>query len=138
MSDSAQPVIPAELPVLPLREAVAFPLSALPLTVNRPVSIEAVNRALTAGDRMIFLTLQSTKAEDPQPPDLHAIGTVGVIRQMARTPSGIQLVIEGLQRAKSSVVTRTANTMSAAIGVLPETADTTLEVEAYVRRIQRS
>lgn len=136
MSDSTLPVVPAELPVLPLREAVAFPHSVLPLTINRPISIDAVNRALTAGDRMVFLALQSTKAEDPQPPDLHAIGTVGVIRQMARTPAGIQVVIEGIRRAKSTVVKRTANTMTASIGVLPEIADKTLEVDAYVRRIQ--
>ena len=136
MADSTQPVIPAELPVLPLREAVAFPLSVLPLTVNRPVSIDAVNRALAAGDRMVFLALQSTKAEDPQPPDLHAIGTVGVIRQMARTPAGIQVVIEGIGRARSTVVNRTANTMTASIGLLPEVADRSLEVDAYVRRIQ--
>ena len=133
MSD---PVVPAELPVLPLREAVAFPLSVLPLTINRPVSVDAINRALTAGDRMVFLTLQSTRAEDPQPPDLHAIGTVGVIRQMARTPGGIQVVIEGIERARSGVVNRTGNTMSASIIALPEIADKTLEVDAYVRRIQ--
>jgi ATP-dependent Lon protease len=136
MADSTQPVIPAQLPVLPLREAVAFPLSVLPLTVNRPVSIDAVNRALAAGDRMVFLALQSTRAEDPQPPDLHAIGTVGVIRQMARTPAGIQAVIEGIGRARSSVVNRTANTMTASIGLLPEVAGRSLEVDAYVRRIQ--
>ncbi|MBK5296062.1 MAG: endopeptidase La [Vicinamibacteria bacterium] len=136
MSDSPDPVVPAELPVLPLREAVAFPLSVLPLTINRPVSIDAINRALTAGDRMVFLTLQSNRAEDPQPPDLHAIGTVGVIRQMARTPGGIQVVIEGIERARGAVVNRTGNTMSASIIALPEIADKTLEVDAYVRRIQ--
>ena len=125
MADSTQPVIPAELPVLPLREAVAFPLSVLPLTVNRPVSIDAVNRALAAGDRMVFLALQSTKAEDPQPPDLHAIGTVGVIRQMARTPAGIQVVIEGIGRGQKHVVNRTGNTMTASIAPLPEIADRT-------------
>ena len=136
MADSPEPVIPAELPVLPLREGVAFPLGVLPLTINRPVSIDAVNRALTAGDRMVFLTLQTTKAEDPQPPDLHAIGTVGVIRQMARTSGGLQVVIEGVQRARSGVVTRTGTTMTASIIALPEIADQTLEVDAYVRRIQ--
>jgi ATP-dependent Lon protease len=136
MPDSSDPVVPAELPVLPLREAVAFPLGVLPLTINRPVSIDAVNRALTSGDRMVFLTLQATKADDPQPPDLHAIGTVGVIRQMARTTGGLQVVIEGIQRARSGVVTRTGTTMSASIIALPEIADQTLEVDAYVRRIQ--
>jgi len=136
MADPTAPVIPAELPVVPLREAVAFPLSVLPLTINRPVSIDAVNRALAAGDRMLFLALQSTNADDPQPSDLRAVGTVGVIRQMARTPAGIQVVIEGLQRARSGIVSRTGNAMIASIAALPEIADKTLEVDAYVRRIQ--
>jgi ATP-dependent Lon protease len=136
MPESPQPVIPAELPVLPLREAVAFPLSVLPLTINRAVSIDAMNRALTAGNRMVFLALQATPADDPQPPDLRSVGTVGVIRQMARTPVGIQAVLEGVQRAKSSVVTRTGSTMTATIAAWPENVDKTLEVEAYVRRIQ--
>ena len=136
MSESPQPVVPAELPVLPLREAVAFPLSVLPLTINRAVSIDAMNRALTAGNRMVFLALQATAADDPQPPDLRTVGTVGVIRQMARTPAGIQAVLEGVQRAKSSIVTRTGSTMTATIAAWPENVEKTLEVEAYVRRIQ--
>ena len=136
MPESPQPVVPAELPVLPLREAVAFPLSVLPLTINRAVSIDAMNRALTAGNRMVFLALQATAADDPQPPDLRTVGTVGVIRQMARTPAGIQAVLEGVQRAKSSIVTRTGSTMTATIAAWPENVEKTLEVEAYVRRIQ--
>ena len=40
------PTLPAELPVLPLRRTVAFPLTLQPLAVNRPVSVETVNRAL--------------------------------------------------------------------------------------------
>jgi ATP-dependent Lon protease len=135
MAESTTPVVPAELPVVPLREAVAFPLSMLPLTINRPVSVDAVNRAL-AGERMLFLAVQSTTADDPQPSDLRAVGTIGVIRQMARTPVGIQVVIEGLQRARSGIVSRAGNAMTASITVLPEVADKTLEVDAYVRRIR--
>jgi len=41
---------PSELPVLALRQTVVFPLTLQPLAVNRPVSIESVNRAL-AGHR---------------------------------------------------------------------------------------
>jgi ATP-dependent Lon protease len=130
------PEIPAELPVVPLREAVAFPLSVLPLTINRAVSIDAVNRALTSGNRMVFLALQATPADDPQPSDLRMVGTVAVIRQMARTPAGIQAVLEGLQRARTSIVNRTGAAMTATVTPLPEVVDKTLEVEAYVRRIQ--
>ena len=49
---------PSDLPVLALRQTVVFPLTLQPLAINRPVSIEAVNRALS-GDRLLFLTLQN-------------------------------------------------------------------------------
>jgi ATP-dependent Lon protease len=128
--------IPAELPVLPLRDNVAFPLSVLPLAVNRPVSVDAVNRALAAGDRMVFLALQKVEGDDPGPSDVAVVGTVGVIRQMARNPSGIQIIIEGLQRAKASIVNRSGNSMTASLQVMPESTERSLEVDAYVRRIQ--
>ena len=51
------PPLPAELPVVPLRGAVVLPLTVAPLGVSRPMSVEAINRAL-AGDRMVLLLLQ--------------------------------------------------------------------------------
>src|SRR5215813_4514805 len=98
MADVPTTTIPSSLPVLPLRESVAFPLSVMPLAVNRPVSIDAVNRALS-GDRLLYLALQTSNVEDPTPSDVRLIGTVGIIRQMARASGGVQIIIEGLQRA---------------------------------------
>ena len=48
---------------------VRFPLTLQPLAVNRPVSIETVNRALGA-DRLVLLLLQENDAEDPAPEDV--------------------------------------------------------------------
>jgi ATP-dependent Lon protease len=134
MAETA-PQLPSELPVLPLRRTVALPLTLQPLAVNRPVSIETVNRALGA-DRLIFLILQKNEADDPGPDDLHQIGTIGVIRQMAKVPSGINIIIEGLSRARATLVTRTGTSMRAQIAERPETFDRTIEVEAHIRRIQ--
>ena len=46
MAEPTPPSLPSELPVLPLRRTVGFPLTLQPLAVNRPVSVESVNRAL--------------------------------------------------------------------------------------------
>ncbi len=135
MADAPTTTIPPTLPILPLRETVAFPLSILPLAVNRAVSIDAVNRALQ-GDRMLFLCLQATEADDPGPTDIHRVGTVGIIRQMARTSAGLQIIVEGLQRAHAEVVNRTGDTMTATITPQPESITKSLEIDAYVRRIQ--
>src|ERR671913_386200 len=98
MADAPQaPALPAELPVVPLREAVVLPMTIAPLGVARPQSVEAINRAL-AGDRMVLLLLQRGAAEDPAADDLHRVGTVGIIRQMAKGPNGIRVLVEGVAR----------------------------------------
>ena len=135
MADRPTTNIPSSLPVLPLRETVAFPLSVMPLAVNRPVSMDAVNRALS-GDRMVFLALQASNVEDPEPADVRHVGTDGIIRQMARAAGGIQIIIEGLQRARADSISRTEQTMTAQIKPMPEHADGSVEVDAYVRRLQ--
>jgi ATP-dependent Lon protease len=132
---TSTPPLPSELPVLPLRRTVAFPLTLQPLAVNRPVSVETVNRALGA-DRLILLLLQDTDRDDPAPDDLRRVGSVGIIRQMAKVGGGINIIIEGIARARAEVITRTGTVMRAKITPLPERAERTIEVDAHVRRIQ--
>ena len=135
MAEPTSPSLPAELPVLPLRRTVAFPHTLQPLAVNRPVSIETVNRAL-GSDRLILLVLQENDQDDPSPEDVRRTGTVAVIRQMAKVAGGINIIVEGIARVRADVVTRSGTSMRAQITPLPEPVERTLEVDAHVRRIQ--
>jgi ATP-dependent Lon protease len=135
MADPTPPTLPSELPILPLRRTVAFPLTLQPLAVNLPVSIESVNRAL-GGDRLILLLLQRNDNDDPTPDDLFRVGTVGIIRQTAKGGGGINVIIEGVARVRADVVTRTGTSMRAQITPMPEDVERTIEVDAHVRRIQ--
>ena len=58
-------------------------MTVAPLGVSRPLSVEAVNKAL-AGDRMVLLLLQKNDNDEPGPDDLHRVGTVAIVRQMAK------------------------------------------------------
>jgi ATP-dependent Lon protease len=135
MAEPTTPPLPSELPVLPLRRTVAFPLTLQPLAVNRSVSIETVNRALAA-DRLVLLLLQENDEDDPGPADVRRVGTVGLVRQMAKVAGGINIVIEGVARVRADVVTRTGTSMRAQITPMPEASERTIEVDAHVRRIQ--
>jgi ATP-dependent Lon protease len=127
---------PSELPVLALRQTVIFPQTLQPLAINRPVSVESIHRAL-AGDRLLFLSLQNGDRDDPTPDDLRPIGTIAAIRQMAKAPNGaIHVIVEGTLRGKAELITRSGPAMTATVGLLPERTDATLEIDAYVRRIQ--
>ena len=127
--------LPARLPVLPLRSTVVFPLTVQPLAVNRAVSIDAVNRAL-AGDRMLVLVMQVGDADDPQPQQLRKVGTVAVIRQMAKGAMGLQVLVEGLTRVRLDEITRDGNVMDAAVAAAPEPDATGLEIDAYLRTLR--
>src|SRR3954464_9963943 len=95
---STTPPLPNELPVVPLRGAVVLPMTVAPLGVSRPLSVEAVNRAL-GGDRMVLMLLQKNDADDPGTDDLNRIGTVAIVRQMAKGQSGMRVLVEGVVRA---------------------------------------
>ena len=126
---------PSELPVLALRDTVVFPLTLQPIAITRPMSIESVNRAL-AGDRLLFLTLQATDDEEPQPDQLKKIGTIAAIRQMAKVPNGgIHVVVEGLARARADVMTLSGQVLRASVKPAPEQIERSIEADAYVRRI---
>ena len=95
-----------------------------------------MNRAL-AGDRLLFLTLQTIDTDDPQPDDLKRIGTIAAIRQMAKVPNGgIHVIVEGLLRGRAELMTRTGQ-RAAGDGARRrrKMPNGTLEVDAYVRRL---
>ncbi len=136
MASDSPRTYPSELPVVALRETVVFPLTLQPLAMSRPMSIESVNRAL-ANDRLIFLTLQATDSDEPQPNDVKRIGTIAAIRQMAKAPKGgVHVIVEGIARAKADLVTSSGLALRATVSLIPEQVDRTLEVDAYVRSLQ--
>ena len=136
MASEPERTYPSELPVVALRETVVFPLTLQPLAINRPMSIESVNRAL-GGDRLMFLALQSTDKDEPDPADLRVIGTIAAIRQMAKVPTGgMHIIVEGLTRAKSELVTRNGESVRARVAPFPDVVVRSLEVDAHVRRLQ--
>jgi ATP-dependent Lon protease len=112
-------------------------MTVAPLAVSRPVSIEAVNRAL-AGERMVLLLLQENEQEEPGPDDLRRVGTIGIIRQMAKGTGGLRILVEGVSRARAEFLTmgKDAKSITALIRPLPEGVERTLEVDAHVRHIQ--
>ena len=129
------PSFPAELPVVPLRGAVVLPMTVAPLGVSRPVSVEAINRALT-GDRMVLLLLQKGDSDDPSADDLHTTGTIAVIRQMAKAQTGMRVLVEGVARARAEFLQTDNGHFKALIKSLPERSEKSIEIDARVRRLQ--
>ncbi len=127
-------VIPAELPILPLRGLVVYPLTALPLTIGQPRSIKLVDD-VSLGDRMVGLvTAKNPDLENPGPEDLYQIGTAAIVHRFFRAPDGtIRLLIQGLARIKLGEFTQIEPYLKAKVTTIPETADASIEIEALAR-----
>jgi ATP-dependent Lon protease len=131
--------IPAELPVLPLREFVVFPYMVLPLFLFREESIAAVEDAL-AGDRLILLAAQrDPEIEDPGPEDLHRIGTVAMVMRILRLPDGrVKALVQGLSKAQIQTFVEGDATRWAHVRPLPEPPEQefSVETEALMRAVR--
>src|SRR5262245_35054600 len=94
-------VIPDVLPVLPLRDTVILPVTAVPLAVGQPRSLRLVDDVMR-GNRLLALVAQRDgKAEPSSPDDLHRVGTIGMIHQLARVPDGsVRLMLQGIERTR--------------------------------------
>ncbi len=110
-------------------------MTVAPLGVGRPLSVEAINRAL-AGDRMVLLLLQRGESDEPSADDLHRIGTVAIIRQMAKAPTGMRVLVEGIVRARAEFLQNDKGFLKALLKPLPESAKHSIDVDARVRRLQ--
>src|ERR1035437_1965532 len=91
--------IPAELPLLPLRNTVLFPGVVLPITVGRDKSIKAVNDAYKTDKLIGVLAQRDANVEDPEVKDLCQIGTVAKIVKLINMPDGgTTIIIQGKVR----------------------------------------
>ena len=80
--------VPAELPVIALRDIVFFPYMVLPLLIGRPASAAALTEA-RAGDRLALLVAQKDPGVDlPRREDLYRVGTVVRVVQVTQLKGG--------------------------------------------------
>jgi ATP-dependent Lon protease len=99
-----------KLPVLPMRETVVFPGVAVPISAGRPGTLEAVEKVLE-GDRRLFAACQRENVDEPTAEVLYDTGVIVRILQVQRTQAGLQLLIQGVQRAKALGYERTGEAM---------------------------
>jgi ATP-dependent Lon protease len=83
-----------------MRETVVFPGVALPINAGRPGTLEAIEKVLD-GDRRLFAVCQRENTDDASPEGLYETGVIIRILQVQRGPNGVQLLIQGVERAKA-------------------------------------
>jgi ATP-dependent Lon protease len=95
----ASEVLPAGLPIIPLRPRPAFPGLLIPMAVNEPHQLAALKRAMDSPSRTIGLVLVKDAEKPDSAANLHRIGVAGkIVKIMHTDDESAHFLINTLER----------------------------------------
>jgi ATP-dependent Lon protease len=130
--------IPDELPILPLRGVVVYPMMVVPLTVGQPRSVRLIDDA-AVGDRYVGLVAsQDPELEEPGADQVYKLGTVAIIHRLIKAPDGtLRIIVQGVERIRIEEWKQEQPYLKARVGQTPDVVpqESDLEVEATMRNV---
>ncbi len=142
-SEEEESDIADDLPVLPLRGVVVYPMMWLPLPIGQERSIRLVEDNLKSTRMIALVTSKDEGEEEPGPDDIYQIGTAAQVHRVLKTPDGtMRLLVQGLERIRITEYLQTEPYLRARVEVIPEEDmpldgdDVSVEDEALIRAVQ--
>ena len=133
--------VPEELPILPLRGAVLYPLTVSPLVVTEVRSIKLVDEAALSKQPIGMVAVKEDEIEEKEvePEDLHDMGTVAVIMGLRKAPDGtVFLMAQGMERVRVREFIQTEPYLVARVEAAPDQVEETIEMKALMRNISEA
>ncbi|HBA59945.1 MAG TPA: endopeptidase La [Elusimicrobia bacterium] len=131
-----EPAYPLTLPAIAIRDVVMFPYMALPLSVDRPKSVAAIEAGLAAGKYILALAQKKPAVNDPAAEDLYSYGVISAISQSLKMPDGtMRVFLEGRRRVRVNKIALDAAGvyLSAEVEYPEETLTKGAELSALIR-----
>ena len=131
--------VPADVPVLPLRDTVLFPNSFMPLAVARESSVRLIDEAIAGGKLIGVFAQKDPGQEEPAQDDLYSVGTLTHIHKMFKLPDGsLRLIVQGLARIRLERLSATRPYLRAEVREAPEILreSDAIEIDALQRNVR--
>ena len=129
--------LPAEVPILPLRGLIVFPLTLVPIRVGQKRSVQLIEDAV-AGKLLIGLVAsRDPELETPGPDEVFRVGTIATVHRLFKSSEGtITLIMQGLMRIRVEEFTEELPYLKARVSRAPEITEKSLEIEALQRGVK--
>lgn len=129
--------IPQDLPILPLRNTVAFPFMILPLSVGVPRSKKMIQDIMNLDQLVGLVASKHPELDEPQPGQVHTVGTLAKIMRVTRgSDQELQLMVENLERFKIEYWQKSEPYLKAHIKIAPDIIDPGVELDALVHSLR--
>ncbi|MCB8942317.1 MAG: endopeptidase La [Ardenticatenaceae bacterium] len=128
--------VPEQLPILPLRGLVVYPLTAVPLNIGQPRSIKLINDASESEQLIGLFTSHDPEQKNPGPDDIYRMGTVATVRRVLHRPDNtMRLLVNSQQRVRIRQFTQTEPYLIAEVEIWPEQTSSGTKIEALARNV---
>jgi ATP-dependent Lon protease len=135
----AEASLPAELPVLPLRDSVTYPDTLTPLAIGQERSVRLVNDVLVGNRMLAMIASREPEVDAPAPEQLYDVGVAGMVARMLKVPDGsLRILVQGGQRVKVVEWSGTEPYLTARVRELPDVVHEGPELTALMRNVQQT
>ena len=124
------------LPVLPLRDIVAFPNGVLSLFVSTKSSIMALESALSGDKQILLVSKRDAECEKPGAQDLFGVGASATVLQLLKLPDDtVKVLVEGVARARIADMRHNGRHLVADVDIAEEPRVDIAMAEAVARAV---
>jgi Lon protease-like protein len=133
----SRPIPEDALIIVPVRNIVAFPGMVFPLTVGRERSRAAAYEAARLQRPLGILLQTKAETEQPNPGDLHWVGTTANVLRYITAPDGAHHAIcQGVQRFRALQFLEGYPFLVARVQLIPESAQGEADVEGRAQALK--
>ena len=130
-------ILSERMPVLALRGLTVFPKNTIHFDVGREKSVRALDKAMSADQRIYLVTQKDILQDDPELKDLYPMGTVAHVRQILKVSGDtVRVLVYGEYRARITEIVKKTPYLCARTESVPELEYTpgTAKIEALKRQ----
>ena len=132
-------ILPKEIGILPLRSAVAYPGTVMPLAVGRQRSKKLITDIAPKETVFGLVAQNDSEVESPTPDDLYRVGTAASVLKVIRMPQGsVNIVVHGITRFRIIEFTATEPYLKARVKPVPVQVRNTKKLKALLVNVRNT
>jgi ATP-dependent Lon protease len=131
--------LPAVIGILPIRNAVAYPGTVMPLAIGRERSKRLLEEVTPNESVVGLLTQRNPDTDKPAPKDLYTIGTVASLLKVIKLPQGSSnIIVHGICRFEIVEIVATEPYLKAKVRALDVKIKMTKKLQALMVNVRQT
>jgi ATP-dependent Lon protease len=131
--------LPEVIGILPIRNAVAYPGTVMPLAIGRERSKRLLDDTKPNESVIGLITQRNPETDRPEPKDLYRIGTAASLLKVIKLPQGSSnIIVHGLSRFEILEIIATEPYLKAKVRILETHTKMTKKLQAMMVSVRRA